>query len=343
MTTPFEQLRRAGAAYQESCIITAAGELDLFTAILERENRLTAAELAAVLGADLRGTNVLLDALSGLEYLSKDGIGEAATYSVPGPFRELLDSRSPETYVPMLRHMAAVQRKWTQLSLAVKTGKPPKPLHGFLSEEDEYRSFIWAMNSIARTLSGPTVESMREAGILDFGKKKVRFIDIGGASGTYTQAFLDAIPGSEGTLFDLTPGAEAARKRFVGSRCESRVTIIDGNFYTDEFPGGFDFAWVSAIIHQHGIEETKRLFEKAFRSLEPGGLIAVRDFIMDERRTSPKDGTLFGINMMAATETGMVYTFEEVKSALEAAGFADVKLAVPAPTMSAIVTASKKR
>ena len=45
--------------------------------------------------------------------------------------------------------------------------------------------------------------------------------------------------------------------------------------------------------------------------------------------------------MLVNTENGMVYTFEEVKEDLEAAGFTEVALAVPAETMSAIVVGKK--
>jgi hypothetical protein len=62
---------------------------------------------------------------------------------------------------------------------------------------------------------------------------------------------------------------------------------------------------------------------------------------MEPNRTSPPIGTLFGINMLVNTKNGMVYTFDEIRADLEAAGFVNIKLAVPAATMSAVVTAEK--
>lgn len=339
MSTPFETLERTASAYRESCVLTAAAELDLFTTILEQDNRLTAEKLAEILQTDFRATAVLLNALTALEYLTKDGQGDTAFYGVAEPYCRLLDSRTSESYIPMLRLTAAGQRRWVQLTSVVRDGKP---LPSFYGNEKEHGAFIQAMNSIAEKLLPATITSMREAGIFRFGKPEIRFIDIGGASGTYTQAFLDAIPESVGTVFDLPPGAQAARKRFLGSVYEPRVTIIEGDFYKDELPGGYDFAWISAIIHQHGVTESKALFGKTYRALNSGGTVAVRDFIMNEQRTSPKEGTLFGINMLMGTETGMVYTYNEVRNALAGVGFENVKLTVPADTMSAIVTAQKR-
>jgi hypothetical protein len=337
--TSFDHLRWISTAYQESCILVAAAELDLFTAILEHENRLSAQELVAIRKTDIRGTIVLLDALAASEYLLKwrNMPDSEAMYSVAEKFRELLDSRNPSTFIPMIRHMANVQRSWTHLARTVKAGTPFETPPSILGEEQDRVSFIGAMNSIARTLVEPTIELLKKAGLLTFDK----FIDIGGASGTYTWAFLQALPRSEGTIFDLPVGIEAARKRFTGSMFEHRVRLIEGNFYRDEFPTGFDFAWISAIIHQFDRAESRELYKKAFQSLRSGGTAAVRDFMMNADRTAPKDGAFFGINMLVETPTGMVYTFDEVKSDLESAGFTNVELAVPAETMSAIVVAEK--
>jgi SAM-dependent methyltransferase len=338
----FDRLRTASTAFQESCVLNAAAELDLATHILERSNSATAAELADACKLDLRALTMLLDALAGLEYFTKS---VDARYSVAEPFIELLDSRHPATFVPMLRHLGNCLRSWSQLAWVVTNGKLPPEQSSILGEEADNVSFILAMNSIGRLLVGPMVEDLQKHDVLNFNKENVRFIDIGGASGTYTWAFLEALPQSEGTIFDLPVAIREARRRFAGTPLESRVSFAEGNFYHDELPGAlgghYDFAWVSAIIHQHGRAESQALYEKAYRSLNPGGRIAVRDFVMDANRTSPAQGTLFGINMLVGTENGMVYTFDEIRADLEAAGFVNIRLAVPAETMSAVVVAEK--
>ncbi|MDR1963506.1 MAG: hypothetical protein LBQ50_06985 [Planctomycetaceae bacterium] len=335
----FDRLRQVSSAFQESCILAAAAELDVFTVILEHKNRISARELADIQKTDLRGTTVLLDALAATEYLlkEKNASDSEAVYSVAETFQKWLDSRNPETFVPMIRHMICVQRSWTELARTVKKGTPVKTPSSILGAKQDRTSFIWAMNSIAQTLAEPTAASLQKAGLLTF----KNFIDIGGASGTYTLAFLKALPNAKGTLFDLPVGIEAARKRFVGSEFESRVRLVEGDFYRDELPTGFDFAWVSAIIHQFDRDGSRELYKKTFRSLHSGGNVAVRDFMMNADRTKPKDGAFFGVSMLVETKTGMVYTFDEVKSDLESVGFTNVKLAVPAETMSAIVVAKK--
>ncbi|MDR2115922.1 MAG: hypothetical protein LBP87_06040 [Planctomycetaceae bacterium] len=346
---PFNRLRRASAAFQESCILAAAADFDLFTIIIEHNNRLSAQELSTICKTDLRGTTVLLDALAATEYLCKKNIpsnsnsnsnsdsDSTVVYSVAEEFLTLLDRRNQETFIPMIRHMSCVQRSWAELARTIKNGMPFETLPSILGADEDRVSFIWAMNSIAQKLVAPTVESLRQVGLLRFDQ----FIDIGGASGTYALAFLEALPESRGTIFDLPVGIAAARQRFTGTEYENRIQLVEGDFLQDELPYGFDFAWVSAIIHQFGRSESRNLYEKVFRSLYSGGKVAIRDFIMNAERTVPKDGAFFGISMLVETKTGMVYTFDEVKTDLEIAGFTEVQLAVPAETMSAIVTAKK--
>ena len=336
----FDRIRIASSAFQESAVLIAAAELDLGTHILAHSGSAAAADLATSLGLNHRALTVLLDALVGLGYFTKSA---DARYSVAPPFVELFDSRHPATFVPMLRHQGNCLRDWSQLARVVTDGKPAQIQESILGPEADNVSFILAMNSLGRLLVGPMLQELKKSGILDFAAENIRFIDIGGASGTYTLAFLEALPQVEGTIFDLPVAIREARKRFGGTTWESRVSFAEGDFYRDELPGGYDFAWLSAIIHQHGRAESRALYGKAFRALNPGGRIAVRDFVMDPGRTSPLPGTLFGINMLVRTPNGMVYTFDEIQADLEAAGFSNIRLAIPAETMSAVVTAEKPR
>jgi len=241
----------------------------------------------------------------------------------------------------MFRHQGNCQRNWTQLAKVVTDGKPAQKQSSILGAEADSVSFILAMNSIGRIFAGPMIEDLKKYGVLDFTKENIRFLDIGGASGTYTLAFLEALPQSEGTIFDLPVAIREARRRFAGTPQENRVAFAEGDFYQDELPVGFDFAWISAIIHQFGRAESQMLYEKTYRSLNPGGRIAVRDFVMESDRTSPAQGALFGVNMLIQTQNGMVYTFDEIRADLEIAGFVNIRLVVPVETMSAVVVAEK--
>ena len=323
-------------------VIAAMAELDIATTILKLGNAATSGQIAKESCCDNRGMEALLDALVALGYFSKSSTGATALYSVIEQYVPLLDSRESTSYIPMLRHRASLQRHWSRLSWAVKYGKPQKEYtESFLGAEQDGVSFILAMNAIALWLTASTVDALDKAGIFTSLPPDARILDIGGASGTYTEAFLQKLPQATATLFDLPAGITQAKQRFHNSAMQSRVSLLEGDFTQRGFPEGFDFAWISAIIHQLGKEGCRDLYRKTLTALKPGGLVAIRDFVMDASKTFPKEGTLFGINMLINTPQGRVYTFDEIKDDLIAAGFEHVEHAVQMPTMSAVVVASK--
>ena len=89
---------------------------------------------------------------------------------------------------------------------------------------------------------------------------------MGGASGTWTLSFLRAVPAATATIFDLPDAVEQARQRLAGTEFERRVTLVAGDFYLDQLPAGADFAWVSAICHQHSRRHNRELFTRISRS-----------------------------------------------------------------------------
>ena len=322
-------------SYQNVCVIGAAAELDLFTPLIRSPS--TASALAKRCEIDLRATIMLLDALVALDILQKSDDAEPV-YCVRNEFCEQLDIEHPKTYIPMLRHRMSCIRQWVELSRVLKSGQPQPRNASILGPEEDYRSFVLAMNSVGITFAVEVVDALEKAGCLKF----QHLLDVGGASGTYTREMLRRMPHAKGTIFDLPSAVAEARKRFGGTEFESRVRLVAGDFYLDELPTGCDFAWVSAIIHQFDRSHAQSLYEKVYRAIDNGGMIAVRDFVMQSSRTEPLDGAMFAINMLTATQNGMCYTFDEIKEDLEMAGFVEVRYAVPADTMGAVVTAVKR-
>jgi SAM-dependent methyltransferase len=120
-----------------------------------------------------------------------------------------------------------------------------------------------------------------------------------------------------------------------------RVKLVGGDFYTDQLPAGCDLVLLSAIIHQNNPDQNMVLFRKINDAMVPGGTLIIRDHIMDAHRTSPPAGAVFAINMLAATEGGDTYTYEEVEQWLNAAGFSEIRQIRHGEKMDGIVTAQK--
>ncbi len=323
-----EQVLEMGASFMPSCVLGAAAELDLFT-LLDDES-LTVEQIAGRLKSDPRATRMLLDAVTSLDLLDKQG----DLYSVPPELRPLLNLHNPETVLPMVLHRMNILRGWAQLAWVAKAGIPGPRQASIRGPAADREAFVAAMHTVSRPNADPLVGKLQP---LEFR----RLLDVGGASGTWTMAFLKAAPDSTATIFDLPDAIKQARDRFAHSELAGRVTFVPGDFYADRLPAGCDLAWVSAIIHQHSRRHNRELFAKVFEALEPGGRIAIRDVVMDSDRVHPVEGALFAINMLVNTDEGGTFTFDEIAEDLQAAGFVDPDLKVRSEDMNSVVTARK--
>jgi precorrin-6B methylase 2 len=323
-----EQILQMTAGFMPACVIGAATELDLFTVLGDRS--MSAEELAKELEGDRRAIAVLLDAVASLGLLDKQG----ALYSVPAELRPLLAEGSPKSLLPGIRHRMNVLRGWSQLAWVAKAGIPAPRQASIRGPAADRAAFVAAMH----TYSGAVAEQL----LARLGPPQFKhLLDVGGASGTWTLAFLRAVPGARATVFDLPDAIIQAGERIAGTEFADRIELVAGDFYRDDLPTGADFAWVSAIVHQQSREQNRRLFAKVHAALEPGGTIAVRDIVMESCRTRPQAGALFAINMLVNTESGGTFTFEEYAEDLQAAGFRDPTLAVKADGMNSVVVAAK--
>lgn len=142
-------------------------------------------------------------------------------------------------------------------------------------------------------------------------------------------------------IFDFKHVIPLAEAGIHEAGLADRVEMVSGDFYTDELPKGCDLALLSAIIHQNSPAQNLALYEKIYRALTPGGTLLIRDHIMEENRTRPPAGAIFALNMLVGTEDGDTYTFQEVKSALESAGFVDIRQIQQGENMDCIVAARK--
>jgi SAM-dependent methyltransferase len=316
------------SGFRPACIIGAAAELDLWSIVGDGSR--SAEELAKQLGGDLRATTVLLDAVTAIGLLEKRELH----YSTPPELRPWLVEGGPETILPMLRHAMNISRCWSQLAQVTRTGGPATPQPSIRGAEADRAAFIAAMHVV----SGPMADDLvKQLGPLRFH----HLLDVGGASGTWTLAFLRAAPTAVATIFDLPDAIEQARQRLAGTEFAPRVTLVAGDFYSDELPGGADLAWVSAICHQHSRRHNRELFAKVFRALTPGGRIALRDVVMEPCRSRPCEGALFAVNMLVNTESGGTFTFREYAEDLQSAGFENPKLVVKHEAMNSVVVAEK--
>jgi len=323
-----EEILRLARNFMESRILLSGAELNIFTILSHAP--LTAKEVSGRTGADLRALTILLDALAAMCLLIKHNDAYRCTPSLT----PLLAEDQPGSVLPMILHEAHLWQRWSSLTNVVAGTMESEGSSRPSRSAEEMRAFIGAMHVIAEPQAREIIAAVNP----DSAKA---LLDVGGASGTYTIAFLHAVPEMRATLFDIPEVVEMARERLGRAEMLDRVALVPGDFYRDEFPSGHDLAFVSAIIHQNSLDQNVNLYSKIFRSLSRGGRIVVRDHVMDPNRIYPRDGAIFAVNMLLGTSGGGTYTYEEIKTGLSQAGYTGMRLIQKGDHMDALVEAFK--
>ena len=324
-----EQILQLAGGYRFLAVLGAAAELNLFT--LLGDESLPAEPIAIRLRSNLRATTVLLDALAALGLLDKQG----ENYCVPADLRPWLTENAPGTALPMVLHQMSLIRMWSQLAWIVRSGEPAVRQASIRGAEADRAAFIAAMHSV----SGPIADDL----VARLGPPKFQhLLDVGGASGTWTLAFLRAVPGSRATIFDLPDAIEQARERIAAERLAATAWILWRAISTTIRcpPGPISPGSAPSSISMPA-RTTASCSPRSARRCVPGGRIMIRDVVMEPDRIAPPEGALFAVNMLVATASGGTFTMDEFREDLQASGFRDVKLLVKDAWMNSVVEAVK--
>lgn len=124
------------------------------------------------------------------------------------------------------------------------------------------------------------------------------------------------------TVFDLPEVVELMKEHLAAAG----ISVVGGNVNEGLPDGPFDAVYLGSVSHIYGPEDNRTLIKRVARSLSPGGLIAIRDFI----RGVSKGAALFAVNMLVNTESGNTYSEEQCREWLSAAGFEEIEV-LPLP------------
>jgi SAM-dependent methyltransferase len=321
---PGKLLEVSGSFWQTSAL-HAGVMLELFSNI--GDGSIECGELAGKLEADERGLSMLLNALAAMGLIVKAG----EKYANSDASRAFLCLDSPEYVGYMIKHHRRLIESWVLLDQAVKSGKPVGPRSSF-SEDQARENFIMGMFNIASRMAPEVAQKVDLSG-------RARLLDLGGGPGTYAIHFCLKNEGLKAAVFDLPttrPFATGTIERFDMA---DRIVFIGGNYIDDEITGSFDVVWMSHILHSEGPDNCRIMIEKAVAALEPGGMIIVHDFILDNTMDGPLYPALFALNMLLATENGQSYSEQQIMQMLADAGVTDTRrLDYRGPTESGIIT-----
>ena len=299
--------------FQAAKMLMVAVDLAVFD-FLEDPHR--AVEAAAWLKANDRATGIFLNGLAALGLLVKE-VDYFRNSEVAS--RHLVQGK--EDYRgEIIKHMENTwDRGWNDLRYTLQVGHPreadpekwvdAKPQR----EEKEVRAFICGMDAIARDLAPKVAAKLDLSGVR-------RLLDLGGGPATYAIIFAQANPQLQATVFDLPMPIEIAKENIGKNGLTDRVGTLAGNFLHDDIATGYDFIWISQILHSHDEGQCKLIIGKAAAALKGGGTLAIQDFFLNADGASPTGAAMFGVHMLAVTPRGRAYTHGEVAAWMQAAG-----------------------
>jgi ubiquinone/menaquinone biosynthesis C-methylase UbiE len=323
-----ETILRLSGDYWRTCALHAGVKLDIFT--LLGNSRLCATEIAGRISVDLRGVTMLLNALTAMNLLVHTGEEYANA-----PAAKSFLSKDSEHYLGyMILHHHYLMDSWSQLDKAVKTGRP---LRTRSSQNDAARreSFLMGMFNIAMKVA-PVV-----AAASDLSTRR-HLLDLGGGPGTYAIHFCKINPHLQATVYDLPETRPFAEKTIAKFGLADRIAFAQGDYLTQDIPGTYDVALLSHILHAEGPQECRKLIRKAVSVLQPGGLIMIHEFILDDRMDSPLHPALFALNMLLGTPAGQAYSEKQIMDMLEEANVRNVRrIPVKTPNDSGVIIGNK--
>jgi SAM-dependent methyltransferase len=322
-----EELSQLTRGFQDSRAVLTALELDLFSAIA---NGATAARVAAARDTDPRATEMLMNALTAMKLLTKEG---DVFHTTPVTAR-FFSSGSPDNSQPAFMHTVNMWERWSTLTESVRAGTAVGREELDQRGEDWTNAFISAMHRNAQERAPHVVRAVAPNGAR-------RLLDLGGGSGAYSIAFAQAVPELRAEVLDLPSVIPLTREYVATARLADRITTRCGDMRSDRFGRDYDLILLSAICHMFSADENRDLLARAHAALAPGGRLVIQEFILDADKTSPRSAALFSLNMLVGTKAGASYSEPEYAGWLRAAGFKEVKRVVlPGPT--GLMIASKK-
>ena len=324
-------MQQISFAYAPPLIISAAVSNKVFDT-LENGSK-TVEHVGKETGASVRGLRAIMDALVGLDLLKKDRKGK---YALRPESEAFLISDKPGTVAGFFSSiLPQLNSRWLRLGDAVRDGRPVVAVN---QEADGTEFFSELVENII-PMSYPCAQKLGDHLKLAKAKIDVRVLDLAAGSGIWGIALAQKSPRVRVTAVDwagMIPTTKRITKEF-GVR--DRFHFVEGDLSEADFGKGHDIATLGHILHSEGEQRSRQLLKKTFLALKPGGTIAIAEWLVNDQRTEPAHSLMFAVQMLVNTERGNTFSFNEIKSWLEEAGFKKVhKLEAPGPSPLILAT-----
>jgi len=283
----------------------------------------TVEELAQASGNSVRGLRAIMNALVGFNFLAKDSGGR---YSLTPESAAFLVSSKPG-YMGKFVEFSGLNmiKTWLPLPEIVKTGKPSAAIN----QQDAGESFFQDLVEPIFAMSNPATQAAGQALGLANAKSPVKILDVGTGSGVWGIGLAQQSPQVSVTALDLPGVLDVTRRMAARFNVADRFSYLPGDFHTMDFGTGYNLVTFGHILHMESVDQNRQLLKKAAAALAPKGTVVISEFLVNQDRSGPVMPLIFAVNMLAHTESGDTFSFEEISGGLQAAGLVNSRKIEP--------------
>lgn len=236
----------------------------------------------------------------------------------------------------MIRHHRLLYRDLTDpLALLVKDRREETALSAYWTYASKSDSQEKAEDYSELMAATQPMVSQQIIDAYDFSAHR-RMLDVGGGSGAFASAILQAAPALEVGIFDLPEVIDAAKQRMADDPVSAKWQLHPGSFKTNTLPEGYDLITLSRIAHDHDDSVVQALLAKIYTELPAGGRLLIIEPMADSPKAKAMGHAYFGLYLWAMG-SGRPRTAEEYRIMLKAAGFVTIK---PVNTALPIITSA---
>jgi predicted O-methyltransferase YrrM len=310
-----------------SFAMLAGMELDLFTPL--KDGPLSAKQLANLLGVQDIKLRPLLYALvvAGLLIAEEDlfsNTDEAGHYLV----------RGKPAYLGGLHELTS--SNWNRMLRTAETIRAGGPL----TKLDYHAPSQEELVALLRGLyPGAVADAHRLMQRFDFSTCD-SLLDVGGGSGALAITIAQAKPHLKATVLELPAVAPITRQFIDEANLAERVTALVGDAVHDSLHGSYDVIVARHVTQVLSAEDCRTLLNNLANVLNPGGVIHLVGWVLDDSRVSPQNTVGYNLVLLTAYQDGQAYTEQEYREWFAEAGLLASER-VGFPDGASIVTAHK--
>jgi SAM-dependent methyltransferase len=320
-------------SYQRTEALKAAIKLEVFSAIAAGNS--TAADLARTCDTAERGMRILCDYLVIMGFLTK----QDGHYGLTPDSAMFLDKKSPAYLGGTIDFLLSpvLTGGFKDLTASVRKGGTIMENEGTVTPDHpvwvDFARAMAPMMALPAHLMAELVDPAANG--------KLKILDIAAGHGLFGLAFAKRNPNAEVTAVDWPNVLAVAEENAAAAGVAERYHLNPGSAFDVDYGSGFDLVLFTNFLHHFDPPTCETLLRKAHAALAPGGRAVTLEFVPNDDRISPPEVAGFSMMMLGSTPSGDAYTFRELESMMQNAGFERNELHQLPPTLQQAIISYK--